>query len=182
MNIFYLDENPRLAAIYQCDKHVVKMVTETAQLLSTAHRVLDGTEHFEKTANGRKIRRWKLGDDRDYVLYKASHVNHPSNQWIREGALNYRWLYNHFVALSTEYNHRYGRTHASWNKLGSILFNSPKNSELTSTPIKLATGDLDLGDPVATYRQYYRNKQERFKMVWTNRNEPEWFYGEAKVH
>lgn len=59
MNIFRLDNDPISAAIYQCDKHVVKMCLETAQLLSTTHRVLDGEEASP-------------------VLYKATHKNHPS--------------------------------------------------------------------------------------------------------
>lgn len=44
MNIFYLHESPAFAAEMHCDQHVRKMLIESAQLLSTAHRVLDGTE------------------------------------------------------------------------------------------------------------------------------------------
>ena len=42
MNIFVLDNDPVIAAQTQCDKHVVKMIVESAQMLSTAHRLLDG--------------------------------------------------------------------------------------------------------------------------------------------
>ena len=45
MNIFYLDRDPVIAAQMMCDKHVVKMILESAQMLSTAHRVLDGDEY-----------------------------------------------------------------------------------------------------------------------------------------
>ena len=87
-----------------CDKHVVKMMCEYAQLMSTAHRVLDG--------------------DSD-VLYKASHVNHPSNLWVRASIHHYIWLYRMWAALSDEYTKRYGKVHASWDKLGTILAEAP---------------------------------------------------------
>ena len=64
MNIFYLDEKPQSCAELHCDKHVVKMIIEYAQLLSTCHRVLDGKEYYDKTANGRRIKRWKMDDPR----------------------------------------------------------------------------------------------------------------------
>ena len=85
MNIFYLDHNPEIAAQYHCDKHVVKMCLEYAQLLSTSHRVLDGKMVVEKTANGghRTIKRWYFGDERDAKIYLASHINHPSAIWTR---------------------------------------------------------------------------------------------------
>jgi len=78
MNIFYLDRDPRKCAEMHLDKHCVKMIIEYAQLMSTAHRVLDGTEYYDKTANGRKIKRWRLPDEREARLMKASHMNHPS--------------------------------------------------------------------------------------------------------
>ena len=81
MNIFYLDPDPRTCAEMHCDKHVVKMIIEYAQLMSTAHRVIDGTEYTDMTANGRRIKRWRLDDDRESILYKASHINHPSAIW-----------------------------------------------------------------------------------------------------
>ena len=54
MNIFYLHENPKICAEMHLDKHASKMCIEYAQLLSTAHRVLDGTEYYGKTKTGRK--------------------------------------------------------------------------------------------------------------------------------
>ena len=60
MNIFFLDRNPEICAQMHCNKHVVKMIIEYAQLMSTAHRVLDGIEYYGRTKNNRKIKRWKL--------------------------------------------------------------------------------------------------------------------------
>ena len=84
MNIFYLSDNPESAARQHCDKHIVKMVIEYAQLLSTAHRMLDGKEYIDVTANNRKIKRWRMEDGREAILYKASHINHPSAVWVRK--------------------------------------------------------------------------------------------------
>ena len=82
MNIFKLDRNAKKAAEYHCDKHVVKMLIEYAQLMSTAHRVLDGTEYYDKTKNGRKIKRWKHPNSNlEPLLYKAGWVKHPSTIW-----------------------------------------------------------------------------------------------------
>jgi len=71
MNIFALDDNPKIAAQYHNNAHCVKMILECSQLLCTAHRVLDGKEVIEKTASGRNIKRWKLEDERDVKLYKS---------------------------------------------------------------------------------------------------------------
>ncbi len=96
MNIFYLHKDPEKAARYQYNKHVVKMILESAQMLCTVHHKY-------------------MGDDAD-VPYKATHRNHPSTLWAGETANNYAWLYDHFVALSEEYKKRYGREHLSYTK------------------------------------------------------------------
>ena len=96
MNIFYLDEDPKLAAIYQYNKHVVKMILESAQMLCTAHHCI-------------------MGDDAD-VPYKIAHKNHPSTIWARKSGQNYAWLYYHMMALGEEYYVRYGRKHLSITK------------------------------------------------------------------
>ena len=113
MNIFYLHEDPIQNAKWHVDKHVVKMVTEYAQLLSTAHRILDGTEYEGRTANNRRIRRWRLPDKREDILFKASHVNHPCNVWVRESKSNYRLMYKIYMACLSEYTFRYGKIHGS---------------------------------------------------------------------
>ena len=78
MNIFMLHENPQTNVEMHCDKHVVKMVIEYAQLMSTAHRVLDGKLYEDRTANNRRIKRWlHPNPNMENLLYKASHINHP---------------------------------------------------------------------------------------------------------
>ena len=82
MNIFCLDEDPIKAVQMMCDKHIVKMILESAQLMSTAHRELDG-------------------DNANENLYKSTHKNHPSAKWVRESLWNYVWLYRHWVVSTS---------------------------------------------------------------------------------
>jgi hypothetical protein len=178
MNIFHLDTDPNIAAQMMCDKHVVKMVVEYGQLLSTAHRVLDGTLYLDKTKNGRNIKRWRVpGKEREATLYKASHVNHPSNIWVRDNDKNYRWLYKHFAACAREYTHRYGKNHATFKKLNGHVWFAPRNIEQTVTTTKFAQAMPEYckrEDPVEAYRYYYINEKRRFAN-WTNRAMPWWF-------
>lgn len=173
MNIFYLDKDPNISAQMQCDKHVVKMVVESAQMLSTAHRMIDGALIGKK---------W-IHPNRDDTLYKASHINHPCNVWIREGSDNYIWLYNHFKELCNEYTFRYGRIHLSWEKLGTILQTVPQKIPPGSTPFKPAVGDHSWqGDIISTYRSFYCTKRHRMDMIWTKRNIPDWYNGLVRTN
>lgn len=178
MNIFHLDNDPKVAAQMMCDKHVVKMIVEYAQLMSTAHRVLDGFEYYDKTKNGRKIKRWKLdGASQERLLYKASHVNHPSNIWVRKNSKNYQWLYRHFVALCKEYTHRYGKVHATDEKLRHQLWWNPRNINQIGPMDTFAQAMPDyckMDDPVEAYRNYYI-KEKKYMAKWTNREVPNWF-------
>jgi hypothetical protein len=79
MNIFYLHNDPKQCAEWHVDKHVSKMLVEYAQLMSTAHRVLDGEEYTAYSKNNRKVKRWRLSNpNEENTIYKACHVNHPS--------------------------------------------------------------------------------------------------------
>jgi len=106
MNIFYLDKDPVKAAQVQYNKHVVKMILESAQMLCTAHHVHGNP---------------------DDMPYKQAHLNHPSTIWVRENSLHYDWLYEHFVALQGEYYKRYNKTHLSYTKCYEPLMNHPEN-------------------------------------------------------
>ena len=185
MNIFYLDDDPVVAAQLQCDKHVVKMIVETAQMLCTAHRVLDGALVMKQNKNGRQLKYWDLFEGSDdlemeMVLYKPAHVNHPSSIWCRETSANYQWLYDHFVALCDEYTYRYGKTHSTDIKLRQVLRNHPRNikkGEQTVIPLAMKSNPECMfpNDPIKSYRLFYQTKQERFSMTWKYRDVPEWF-------
>ena len=181
MNVFYLDQNPATSAQLHCDKHVVKMCTEYAQLLSTAHRVLDGVPYFEEN-NGKKVKRWKLWDNSDLYLYKATHINHPSAVWARASNENYEWLTLHWIYLLEEYKYRYGKDHAA-GKLRFALMNIPRLIPLAITwsdpppamPKECIVYDeYGYEDVVASYRNYYVLKKNHFAK-WTNREIPEWY-------
>lgn len=176
MNIFYIDADPIQAAQWMVDKHVVKMILESAQLLSTAHRILDGREVEGKSKTGRKVRRWILDDSRDEVIYTATHINHPSAVWCRESVENYNWLVDHFFALMQEYTHRYEKTHKCFGDLSYMLQSPPNNlKEWDWTPMPSAMADeyKISDDPLTNYRNYYKiGKSNMHK--WTNREKPEW--------
>ena len=180
MNIFFLDEDPQKAAEYHCDKHVVKMIVESAQLLSTAHRFLDGVEYTELSKNNRRLKRWKLSEpEKEQVLYKGSFLNHPCGVWTRESSSNYEWLYNLFSCLCDEFIHRFNKVHLTDTKLRALLKSLPENIEFKDfTFPALAMPDyckID-NDYVASYRNYYL-KEKTHILEWKKRNKPFWIEG-----
>lgn len=181
MNIFRLHDDPEISAIWHVDKHVVKMIIEYAQLLSTAHRVIDGYEGTKLSKSGkRKVKTWILDDLSDEAtLYKSCHVNHPSGVWTRETVGNYNWLYSLFKETCKEYTYRYGRIHMTAEKLLDRLADAPRNiNQGNETPLLLAMNNepqCKHHNPVIAYRQYYQTKQKRMPMVWTKREKPFWF-------
>lgn len=180
MNIFYLDSDPVECAKQHCDKHVVKMIIEYAQLLCTAHRIIDGEMYVGKTKTGRNVKRWLLKGTREESLYKASHVNHPSAVWARACMKNYMWLFKLFAACCDEYTHRYGKVHLTDQKFRRILRAPPNNIALTElTEIPQAMPDhCKMPSPIDAYRKYYVVEKQRFAK-WTNRQTPEWFLNET---
>ena len=185
MNLFILDEDPDVAARQQCDKHVVKMVVESAQMLSTVHRVLDGIEIRRPSSTGKTmVKYWRLTGPREDNLYSAVHVGHPCTQWTMETTTNYGWHLVHFVALCDEYTYRYKKVHKT-SELIPYLMELPRNiKQGPMTPFRLAMSEypecIFPEDPVKSYRMFYQTKQKRFKMNWTNRPIPEWFNGDQK--
>ena len=182
MNIFYLSESPRQCAEWMVDSHCVKMILETAQLLSTAHRVLDGkqeiTEGFtdEHGIKHRKKTRWVLEDNRDSVLYSATHINHPSAIWCRQSVENYNWLVDHLFALGDEYTYRYGKKHATITKLGYMIQSPPfnlKDWDWTPMPSCMDKQYIISDDPIVNYRHYYCEGKKNLHR-WKKREKPEW--------
>ena len=155
MNIFYLHSNPTTAAKAMTDKHCVKMILESAQLMCTAHRVLDGSKYIKLSKSGARLTRYT----HPQPLYEATHINHPSAVWVRESQHNYQWLYDHFVALCDEYSRRYNRTHKSYTELNAILRYPHKNVPVTDacTPFRIAITDTQWhrSEPIDSYRAYY---------------------------
>ncbi len=180
MNIFYLSSSTSKCAEYHVDRHVTKMCIEYAQLLSTAHRLLDGTEYFDKTSNNRKIKRWMLPDKRESLLMKSTHPNHPSAIWCRESKENYEWIYNLWKNLLSEYTYRYGKVHACARLLETLKTTPSNIPDKPFTQVTPAMPDECKipGDSIASYRNYYINNK-RHLASWegkvNSRNVPEWF-------
>lgn len=176
MNIFYLDENPALAAKYHCDKHVIKMILETAQLLSTAHRVLDGTMEVQKTELGRNVKRWihpnKYMND---TLYTATHMNHPCSVWVRASYDNYRWATILFDELHSEYMRRWNKTipHKSYSTLRDMINSVPRNISLEpfTTPPQAMPEEYKSIITTEAYRNYYINDKAHM-LKYTNTDLP----------
>jgi hypothetical protein len=200
MNIFILDKDPVQAAQLQCDKHVVKMVVESAQMLSTAHRLLDGQETRKPSKSGKTMRKYYdlyLGQDdleMETLLMANVHEKHPCTIWSMINTANYDWHWQHLNALCKEYTYRYATEKEPYKMhsverinptIGISLLgmlrthprNLPKSNQMTPFPLAMKSNPECMfeGDPVRSYQAFYQTKQERFKMAWTKRSIPEWF-------
>lgn len=170
MNIFYLASDPIKCARQHCDKHVIKMILETAQMLSTAHRLMDG-----KMVRGK----WRHPDQvMDAYLYRMTHTNHPSAIWIRESRENYKWAYQLLVALNDEYMRRYGREepHRTM-RIAHMLRKPPKSMKRGgrfTAPPQCVPDDCKRRSVIKAYRDYYREYKAHFA-TWKNTPTPKWF-------
>lgn len=145
MNIFVLDEHPEQSAEFMCDKHVPKMILESAQLLCSSFKA--GT-----------------------APYKRTHYNHPCAIWTRQTKGNFCWLLEHAYALGDEYFKRYnGKTHKSqqvldwcWNNMASVTFEKDPGDVLTPHPQCMPDKYKVTNDPVQAYRNYYKGNKSKF--------------------
>jgi hypothetical protein len=153
MNIFVLDKDPQRAATMACDKHVVKMILETAQMMCT---VIDSHDI--------------------HPPYRATHAKHPCTIWASESQANWQWLTNYGLALSTEYTERYGRVHKSQSV---IEWCRDQNINLPSsglTPFAQAMPPQYKNECVVTaYRDYYMGEKERIA-TWKYSSTPSWWF------
>lgn len=177
MNIFYLNEDPVVCAQSLFDKHVVKMILESAQLLCTAHRMLDGHLVVERNKIGSRMKRWHFDktDERETIFYKSTHFNHPSCIWTRSSSGNYDWHFKFFLAMLDEYTHRYGKHHAA-ERLIPHLQNAPKN--IPVGPFVQVTPAMDKefiisNDSIINYRNYYLKSKINL-LSYTKREIPNW--------
>jgi hypothetical protein len=155
MNIFYLDRDPLVCAQMHCDKHVVKMIVETAQLLSTAAR------EYGCTAES---------------LYKSTHKNHPSAVWVRQSAQHYEYALHLLYYLLLEYTWRYKKQHKTIDLLSDLITARqviPDNGWISDPP-QCMPDDCMGYDTVAAYRKYYITHKAHFA-TWKSTKAPYWW-------
>ena len=146
MNIFVLDDDPKVCAMSHCDKHVVKMILETAQMICTTHHMLPNKD---------------ISYD---IPYKQTHANHPCNRWLRDSVENYNWLINFITHLNDEYKYRYDKdvNHKSFDVVKDLpvpdLPNVPRTRFARAMPDECKIDD----DVVKSYRNYYVTHKKDF--------------------
>lgn len=180
MNIFFLDMIPKVCSQMHCNQHVVKMILEYAQILSSVHRVVDGEPTVIMSKNNRKMTKYKLNNELENILYKSTHINHPCVIWARKSILNYCWLYELFSNLCKEYTTRYKRIHLTDKKLRIVLKKIPNNlNGLHFTIFPQAMPDDVKNDNIITaYRDFYC-KYKNFS-TW-KKTVPFWYSNKSKV-
>lgn len=158
MNIFYVDKNPEKAAKALCDKHIVKMVLESAQMMCAP---------FEKGS----------------APYRRTHFNHPSTKWARKSKEHYTWLATHAMALCLEYTRRYGRVHKSQAVITWCVENMDKlnfPTEGFEQPPQAMPFEYQSNNSVLSYRKYYQGEKKRIAKWKNRRKPPAWWFKRSK--
>ncbi len=177
-----MSRDPKEAASFHCDKHVCKMIIESAQMLSTVHW------HFLLNYNGKEMSDFKRVKDAKQWLAKATpklhqppymltHYNHPCNIWARKSIENYMWLSNHGLHLCNEYTERYGKIHKTQRVHEWLNKHVPVgilSSSLSEHPVCMPDDCKISNDAVECYRRYYAVHKSRFAK-WKATPEPSWF-------
>ena len=150
MNIFVVDYDPNKSAQDLCDKHVVKMILETAQMLCAAHPI--GT-----------------------APYKATHLKHPCTLWVARSIDNYEWLLTHGYALCREYTARYGKRHKTQDVLDWLAEHKPSIPSIGLTPFaQVMPDEYKDTDVVVAYRKYYIGAKANIA-CWNHSSKPSWW-------
>lgn len=175
MNIFVLDEDPFLAAQYMCNKHVVKMIVESCQLMSTAHHVCDGQLITRTAKNGRTFKTYEK-DSQKTELLRCTMINHPCTIWTRSSNLAYHWLWYHTYELLQQYNDRYNKIHKYSKLVKGCLAKTPSNIPVCKRPpfAQAMPDSYKDNDAIKAYRNYYIFEKSRFAK-WPDGKTPKWY-------
>lgn len=162
MNIFVLDNDPIVAAQYNCDKHVVKMPTEVFQMLGSALRRHGAT-------------------DQQMPLTKAGtpliggYAHHPVTKWVGDSRQNFEWAAIHGIALAEEYTKTYEKKHFCESGIYQMLGLISTIPSGKLTPHSQAVDDCYKSESaVDAYRKCYIYAKYRI-CKWKNREQPSWF-------
>jgi hypothetical protein len=172
MNIYFLHRDPRRAAEAHCNKDVRTQIVASCQLLSTAHRMLDGIY---------KNRGWRLQDEREKILYRATDISHPCSRWVRGDLDHYRWVHDLLYFLIGEYKYRWGDKEHRCQKLQMYLLDAPYNIPIAKwkDPPLMIADDCVTVDSVQSYRLYYAKYNSK-SAKWTRRETPGWWKATCK--
>ena len=170
MNLFILSLSPEECAIMMMDKHIVKILLEAVQMLSTAKRLLDP---------------YRITEEQDKVFYKAAHKNHPVTIWVRKSYANYKWTLELVEEMHKEWRYRYGHPDTKFHKsylVAQMLkkFPPPKDAFKVEglTPFAMAMPvefKENATDPIEAYKSYYMSDKKQSFASWKNREMPSWY-------
>jgi len=174
MNIFFLSMNPKIAAEWHCDKHVVKMLLESTQLLWTAQHII-----AQEAGISLELTDAPTTKDGSRRGYKPTHKNHPCAIWVRKSLANYMWLCALAAALTDEYHYRYPAAgpHACEEHVAWLTANPPRLPEgpLTRPEPAMRPEYKINANPTACYRAFYvGSKGARGLLTYTRRALPTW--------
>jgi len=169
MNIFVLDRSPELAAHYHNDKHVVKMIMESAQILCTVHHTLDGTEDARRTVP---------------AILRPTHQNHPVVLWAGASHGNYTWLHELMKHLGNEYRKRYNGQHVYTHTLWGQLTKRPHNmkAKAMSPFAQCMPEQYRQNDAVEAYRDYYFFEKYHIAKWKAPSSVPDWWAIRERRH
>ena len=157
MNIFFLDETPEKSAKFLCDKHVPKMLLESAQMLSTA--VQKYTDRIEE-------------------LYKPAYPNHPMTKWVGFNRDCFRWALENAMSISQEYCKRFKKLHKSSKIINNIYDNNYINDipdGFFKEPPQCMPDEYKDKDYVVAYRKYYMGAKAYFAKWERGVPAPDWW-------
>lgn len=156
MNIFFVDRDPSAAARALCDKHLRKMLLETAQILCTVH-------HIHRT-------------DPELIPYKPTHAGHPCVKWAAESKLHFYWLWNYGGSMGIEYLLRFGKSHKSSSIISEIgLLPFPMGwGQQWSDPPQCMPHEYKCDNTVEAYRRYYALGKRDVCSGYTRTKLPVW--------
>jgi hypothetical protein len=182
MNIFFIDANPDYAAMDMLDKHIVKMPLESAQMLSTAHRLLDGklTQNDSKQVYLLEGESLSDGEIQNQKCYKVAHKAHPCTVWTMQTVGNYLLHVKYLMAMLNEYKARYQKVHAV-EKMIPFLRHAPRNinrdspEHIFTAPPQCMPDKYKCEDYVTAYRNFYAGEKFHFAKWKGNSELPEWF-------
>ena len=168
MNIFHLSENPKESARMLADKHIVKMIVESCQMLANPYYTSLGIFTLKGLTTVEEERVVKVFDGfpRD-IPYRISHIYHPSSMWVYGSLSNWYWLLLHVEEMLRQYTLRYCKFHACSNVVDWYFSKPPDIEDVGLTEFAQAMPDeyKDI-DPVVAYRNYYigEKKWAKWKM------------------